>query len=163
IDHLHIDLPRPMIRDKSLDFSFSGLKTAVLNLVIKKHIFPDIDLKFSGMQEKREPYPDKKHLIAEIAAAFQAAVVDVLVTKALDAVRVNKMDTLVVAGGVACNSALRQTIQDKTTEAGIRLCIPAQKYCGDNAAMIGMASIRYFQHGLTADLRMNAVSRFEIY
>jgi N6-L-threonylcarbamoyladenine synthase len=160
VDHSAIELPRPLLHDGTYDFSFSGLKTAVLNLVIRSDIFPDMDLRFSGLPAAKEAKPGKEHLIGRIAAAFQAAVVDVLVTKAISAVTDHGMDLLVVSGGVASNQALRDALKEKTCSEGIRLVIPDRKYCTDNAAMIGIASIRHFRDHRYAPLDMNAVSRW---
>ena len=160
VDHSSINLPRPMMNDHSYDFSFSGLKTAVLNLVIKSDIFEGLDLRFSGLPEAKKPKPGKEHLIPEISAAFQAAVVDVLVTKTIRAAKDTGMDLIVVAGGVASNTALRDALKEKAGLEGIRLVIPERKYCTDNAAMIGIAGIRHFRDGHYAGLDMNAVSRW---
>ncbi len=160
IDHHEIDLPRPMINDEGYDFSFSGLKTAVLNRVIRQEIFPEIDLRFSGLPDGKKPVPGKEGLVSTIAAAFQEAVVDVLVTKAIKAVKDHGMNLLVISGGVASNTALRTRLQSTADEEGIDLIIPERKYCTDNAAMIAIASIRYFKEGLYADLDMNARSRW---
>jgi len=156
-----LNLPRPMLKEAGYDFSFSGLKTAILNLVVKLRIFPDLDLSFSGLPKKRVPAPGMEEFIPRIAAAFQEAVVDVLVTKALRAVQDHKVELLVVSGGVACNTALRESLAQKTAQMGIRLIIPEKKYCTDNAAMIGMASIRHFQQDISAGLDLNAVSRWD--
>ena len=163
VSHDEIDLPRPLINDKGYDFSFSGLKTAVLNLVVKSEIFENADLRFSGLPEKKTPLPEKAHLIPKIAAAFQAAVIDVLTAKAMKALRDNGLDLLVVAGGVASNNTLRQALTEKTRENNTRLVIPDKKYCTDNAAMIGIASIRHFKKGDYAGLDMNAVSRWDLF
>ena len=160
IDPRAFELPRPLMNDGSYDFSFSGLKTAVLNLVIRSEIFADMDLRFSGLPEAKNPLPGKEHLIALISAAFQHAVIDVLVTKAIKAVKDHAMDLLVVSGGVASNTALREALQEKTGSEGIRLVIPERKYCTDNAVMIGLASIRHFRDNRHAPLDMNAVSRW---
>jgi N6-L-threonylcarbamoyladenine synthase len=160
VDHGGVDLPRPLMNDGSYDFSFSGLKTAVLNLVIRSEIFPELDLKFSGLPEAKKPRPGKEHLIPLIASAFQAAVVDVLVTKAIKAVKDFHMDLLVLSGGVASNTALRETLQEKAGRQGIRVVIPDRKYCTDNAAMIGIAGIKHFRERRYASLDMNAVSRW---
>ncbi|HDP25933.1 MAG TPA: tRNA (adenosine(37)-N6)-threonylcarbamoyltransferase complex transferase subunit TsaD [Deltaproteobacteria bacterium] len=155
-----IDLPRPKIHDNSYDFSFSGLKTAVLNLVIRSEIFPEMNLRFSGLPQHKEPVPGKEYLVQKIAAAFQAAVTDVLVVKAIKAVKDCAMDLLVVSGGVASNSSLRHALRERCAGEGIELVIPHRKYCTDNAAMIGIASIRHFREGTRASLDMNAVSRW---
>jgi N6-L-threonylcarbamoyladenine synthase len=159
VDHSGIDLPRPMMNDNSYDFSFSGLKTAVLNLVIKSEIFDGLDLRFSGLPEPKKPRPGKERLIPVIAAAFQAAVVDVLVSKTIKAAKDHGMKLIVVSGGVASNTALREALQQETAEEGIHLVIPERKYCTDNAVMIGIASLRHFRDGHYAPLDMNAVSR----
>ncbi len=160
VDHSAMDLPRPMMNDDSFDFSFSGLKTAVLNLVQRSGIFEGLGLKFAGLPEAKRPRPGREHLVPVIAAAFQAAVVEVLVTKAVRAVKEYGMDLLVVSGGVASNTALREALKEKTAEEHIRLVIPDRKYCTDNAAMVGIASISHFRDGHFATLDMNAVSRW---
>ena len=111
-----IAFPRPMLRE-GLDFSFSGLKTAVVNYVRAN---PDAD-------------------VADVAASFQAAVVDVLVSKLLCATEVTGFPTVVVAGGVAANSALRARLLDEARGAGLRVVVPRVSLCTDNAAMIGSA------------------------
>jgi N6-L-threonylcarbamoyladenine synthase len=160
VDHRTISLPRPLMNDGTYDFSFSGLKTAVLNLVIKSDIFEGLDLRFSGLPEAKKIKPGKEHLIPEISAAFQAAVVDVLVTKTIRAAKDMGMDLIVVSGGVASNTALRETMKERTCQEGISLVIPERKYCTDNAAMIGIAGIRHFRDNHFAGLDMNAVSRW---
>ncbi|MCD6569711.1 MAG: tRNA (adenosine(37)-N6)-threonylcarbamoyltransferase complex transferase subunit TsaD [Deltaproteobacteria bacterium] len=162
VDYTGIDLPRPMISDNSYDFSFSGLKTAVLNLVIKLKIFPDLDLSFSGLPKKRRALPGKEVLIPKIAAAFQDAVIDVIIAKLVRAIKDYNMGLLVVTGGVASNNSLRDCLKETTDKLGIQLIIPDKKYCTDNAAMIGIASIRQFKDkdGKNAYLNMNAISRW---
>lgn len=160
VDHSSVVLPRPMMNDDSYDFSFSGLKTAVLTLVQRSGIFEGLDLKFSGLPEARKPMPGREHLVPVIAAAFQSAVVEVLVTKAVRAVKEYGMDLLVVSGGVASNAALREALKRLSVDERIRLVIPDREYCTDNAAMIAVASIRHFRDGHYANLDMNAVSRW---
>jgi len=160
VNYTGIRLPRPMISDSSYDFSFSGLKTAVLNLVIKMRIFSDLDLSFSGLPKKRIPHPGKEELVPKIAAAFQDAVIDVIIKKALKAIENHEINLLVVTGGVASNNALRGRLKDTAEKTGIELIIPDKKYCTDNAAMIGIASIRQFRQGKFSGLDMNAISRW---
>ncbi len=112
-----IAFPRPMLGD-GLDFSFSGLKTAVVNHV------------------RRDPDAD----VADVAASFQAAVVDVLVTKLLRAASETGIPTVVIGGGVAANSALRTRLLDEAERAGLRAVVPSLSLCTDNAAMVAAAA-----------------------
>jgi len=113
-DATSIAFPRPMLSE-GLDFSFSGLKTAVVNHCRKN---PDAD-------------------VADVAASFQAAVVDVLSSKLMRATEVTGFSTVVVGGGVAANSALRAKLLDEARTTGLRLVMPRVSLCTDNAAMIG--------------------------
>jgi N6-L-threonylcarbamoyladenine synthase len=115
-----IAFPRPM-RNKGLDFSFSGLKTAVVRYVR--------DLESNGNNLKR----------ADIAASFQEAIVDVQVEKALRAAQEREMRTIVIGGGVAANSRLRAKLGEAAAAAGVRLVVPDTKLCVDNGAMIAAA------------------------
>jgi N6-L-threonylcarbamoyladenine synthase len=108
-----IAFPRPMLNDGD-DFSFSGLKTAVVQWV-RKH--PDTD-------------------VADIAASFQAAVVDVLVAKLVRAAVRTGIETIVIGGGVAANSELRTGVLDAADAAGLRAVLPSRELCTDNAAMV---------------------------
>lgn len=112
-----IAFPRPML-DEGNDFSFSGLKTAVV-LYVRKH--PAVD-------------------IADVAASFQAAVVDVLVAKLLRVAAQTGLSTVVIAGGVAANSALRRRLLDEGGSAGLRIVVPSVALCTDNAAMVAAAA-----------------------
>ena len=149
------------MNDYTYDFIFSGLKTAVLNRVLKEDIFEHMDLSFSGLPEEKKPLPGKEDMVPKIAAAFQAAVIDVLVAKAFKAVVDNGMNLLVVTGGVASNGALREALRREAEAKGVRLVIPDRKYCTDNAAMIGIAGLRSIKEGRHASLDMNAVSRWD--
>jgi N6-L-threonylcarbamoyladenine synthase len=108
-----IAFPRPML-DDGHDFSFSGLKTAVVTYC-RRH--PDAD-------------------VADVAASFQAAVIDVLVTKLIRAARAADVDTVVIGGGVAANSGLRARVTEAAEREGLRAVIPGRGLCTDNAAMI---------------------------
>jgi len=123
-DPTAIRFPRPMLDDGN-DFSFSGLKTAVVQYV-RKH--PDVE-------------------VADVAASFQAAVVDVLVTKLLRVSEETGITTLVIGGGVAANSALRARLLDEGVTAGLRVVLPSISLCTDNAAMV--ASVAWWR--LNAD------------
>ena len=118
-DPAAIAFPRPMLDDGN-DFSFSGLKTAVVQYV-RKH--PDAD-------------------VADVAASFQAAVVDVLVTKLRRAPPTTTgIDTVVIGGGVAANSALRARVLDEAAAAGLRVVLPSPALCTDNAAMVAAVGL----------------------
>lgn len=108
-----VDFPRPVLH-KGYDFSFSGLKTAVVNHVRQN---PDFD-------------------VEDVAASFQEAVVDVLIHKARLAAREHGAKGLALAGGVAANSRLRERLLDVSMEDGIRAFLPSRAYCTDNAAMV---------------------------
>ncbi len=119
-------LPRPMLHSGDLNFSFSGLKTAVLNLT-RKH----------PLAEAR----------ADIAAAFQAAMVDVLTTKTVQALRRAKCRRLVVAGGVGANRQLRERLRTEVERMGAAVYFPQLEFCTDNGAMIAFAGAMRLQHG----------------
>jgi N6-L-threonylcarbamoyladenine synthase len=124
-DPAAIAFPRPML-DDGLDFSFSGLKTAVVQYVRK---YPDVD-------------------IADVAASFQAAVVDVLIAKLLGAAAETGIHTVVIGGGVAANSLLRERLLDVAARGEIDLVLPALGLCTDNAAMVaGVAAFRLAADG----------------
>ena len=122
-DPTAVDFPRAMLQE-GYDFSFSGLKTAVINYV-RKH--PDVET-------------------ADVAASFQEAVVDVLVTKARRAAREAGASGLCLAGGVAANSVLRERTLDTCMEDGIRCFLPSRALCTDNAAMIAAAGAWRLAH-----------------
>jgi len=121
----YLRLPRPMLNSGDLDFSFSGLKTAVLYTL-----------------QKMTPAQIKKQTPA-LAAEFQQAVVDVLTTKILSAAKQFQAKTIMLGGGVAANEALRAALKQKTADSGRRFLVPTQKLCTDNAAMIALAA--YYQ------------------
>lgn len=134
---------RPYIAKGNLDFSFSGIKTAAMTII-------------KGI----DPAPGHK-TVCDIAASFQEAAVDVLVNKALWAVKANGVRSLVAAGGVACNSRLRERLAQAAATEGISLTIPPPCYCSDNGAMIAALGYHQFKDGRTADMTLNAVPAWD--
>ncbi len=139
-----INFPRPMLHRPDFDFSFSGIKTAVMQYVHKSS----------------RPI-DETH-IADISASFQASMVEVLTTKALRAAAAEGLERIVVAGGVACNSGLRRQFSQLAAKHGLEVFFPSPALCGDNAAMLGVPADYYLQKGLHADGKMNAVSSWPL-
>ncbi|WP_459929230.1 tRNA (adenosine(37)-N6)-threonylcarbamoyltransferase complex transferase subunit TsaD [Desulfosporosinus burensis] len=131
--------PRAMLEPGSLDFSFSGMKSAVLNT-----------LNSARMKEETLSVPD-------IAASFQQAVVDVLVRKTLLAIEGTGVKTLLLAGGVAANSLLRETLSETLGERSVRLVYPSPILCTDNGAMIATAGYYHYLAGDFAPWTLNAV------
>ncbi|QXE02245.1 tRNA (adenosine(37)-N6)-threonylcarbamoyltransferase complex transferase subunit TsaD [Terribacillus sp. DMT04] len=133
-----IDFPRAWLEPESYDFSFSGLKSAVINTL-------------HNAKQKGETYPP-----ADVAASFQASVVEVLVGKTLRAAEQYGAKQVIVAGGVAANSGLRAALEQAFADKQADLLIPPLALCTDNAAMIGAAASISYQQGKFADLAMNA-------
>jgi len=142
-----INFPRAYLGPDSLDFSFSGLKTAV-SLYVKR---------WHQNKEKRASVQ-----LADIAASFQEAVIDVLVKKIMKAREMSGVDSMVIAGGVACNHVLRERLKDIASENGILFSYPRSEYCTDNGAMIALAGYHRIIKGEQADLSIDARSRFPI-
>ena len=133
-----------MLHKKNFDFSFSGLKTAVL-----QHV------------EKYEGAIDEQQL-ANIAASFQAAVVEVLTRKTLRAAKAEGLERIVVAGGVACNSGLRTTFNELSNKHGVKVFFPSPALCGDNAAMLGVPANYYLEKGRHANDSANALANWTL-
>lgn len=133
-------LPRPMLKSRDLNFSFSGLKTALINLVR--------DWEKEQIEKER----------ANICASFQEAVIDVLAEKCFDALEQFELKKLVVAGGVAANSRLREVLEKRAKIKNIELWIPSKKLCTDNAAMVAALAYFMFQEGTVSDLTLDAYS-----
>lgn len=136
--------PSPKIQDNELDFSFSGLKTAVINLV-------------HNLTQKGEDIDVKN-----IGASYINCVVNCLCDRTEKAIRLINPDKLVIAGGVSANSFLRKDMKALADKYKIKLYMPELKYCGDNAAMVGAQAYFEYQSGHTASLKLNATAALDI-
>ncbi len=133
-----ISFPRVYLEDDSYDFSFSGLKTAVLNYL---------------NQEKQK---GQEISIENVAASFQQAVLDILVDKSFKLANETGSKKIVLAGGVAANQGLREMMEERGTKEGIQIYYPSRILCTDNAAMIGSAAYYNYRKGLISGLSLNA-------
>ena len=143
-DDSRYELPRAHVSGHDLDMSFSGLKTASLNLI-------------HNAQQKGEEL-----ILPDFAASFGRAVSESLVPRVMTAARMKKYGKVAVAGGVAANSRIRADLTAACAQAGDRLFLPELKYCGDNGAMIGCQGYYEYLAGHTAGLDLNAYATRDI-
>ena len=136
------EFPRPMLDRPGLDFSFSGLKTAVV-VAVRGRTLDDAAR-------------------ADVARGFEDAIVETLVAKSLRALRATGLDTLVVAGGVGANRRLREVLTRKLAAAGARAFFPRPEFCTDNAAMIALAGHHRLAAGEREDLAVRARARWPL-
>lgn len=139
-----IDFPRAWLESDTYDFSFSGVKSAVLNYL-------------NQMTMRQEPI-----VPADVAASFQEAVIDVIVTKTMRAAEAEGLKNIALAGGVASNSRLREAMKEAADARGLNLYYPSPIYCTDNAAMIGVAGYYDHKNGIVHDMSLNAVSNLQL-
>ena len=137
-DKKAILLPSPALAGDTLDFSFSGIKTATLNYL-------------NGMAQKNQPINE-----ADVAACYTDKIVSALTEKTRMALKQTGMKTLVLAGGVAANSHLRAALQAMCDRQGVRLAMPDRSLCGDNGAMVAAAGYFQYLNGNLADTSLNA-------
>lgn len=130
--------PRAVMKNRSLDFSYSGLKTAVI------------------LKTRKHPAPLSPSQVSDLAASFQEAAVDMIISRVETALRQQGVNQLVASGGVACNSRLRERLAELSRSLGVRLLLPSPPLCTDNGAMVAMSGLLYFQAGLTSALDLNA-------
>lgn len=143
-----IDFPRPMLRSGNYQFSFSGIKTAVRYFVEKA--------------ERADKIANGEILIEDIAASFQAAVVDVLVAKTVHAAKTTDAQTITLTGGVAANSHLRSSLKSAAAEIGTEVYYPPINLCTDNGAMIAGIAYEKYQQGQRDKLSLNAAANGSI-
>ncbi len=136
--------PRAKLPDTPYDFSFSGLKTAVLQQVQK--------MKQAG----------EKVVVEDVCASFEEAVVDVLVEKTINAAKDLHVVDIAVAGGVAANKHLRHTMMEKALQSGLRCFFPMERYCTDNAAMVAFAGYHQIKAGITTGPDADVYSRLPL-
>lgn len=139
-----IHFPRAKVEDGEYDFSFSGLKSAVLNYL-------------NQCEMKGESI-----VVPDVAASFQKAVIDVLVEHSMDAVKRYGLKKFAIAGGVASNSSLRAAFEQRCAEEGIEFYHPSPIFCTDNAAMIGVAGYYEFIKGVRSGYDLNAVPALKL-
>ena len=139
-----ISFPRAKVAGSDYDFSFSGLKSSVLNYL-------------NAAKMKGEPI-----VTADVAASFQKAVTDVLVEHAMHAVDQYGFSKMAIAGGVASNTALRSAMQEACAKRGVTFYRPSPILCTDNAAMIGAAGYYEFRKGVRSDYSLNAVPNLKL-
>ncbi len=139
-----IHFPRAKVDESEYDFSFSGLKSAVLNYINQAEM------------------KGEKIVVEDVAASFQKAVVDVLVDHSVAAVNKYGLKKFAIAGGVASNSTLRAAFEKRCDEEGIEFFHPSPVYCTDNAAMIGVAGYYEFINGTRSGYDLNAVPALKL-
>ncbi len=142
-----VRFPRPVLSKNSFDFSFSGLKTAVVHYVKANPSSP-------------MGYPEG--LIKNIVSSFQEAVVEVLVKKTLQAAQDQKLKRIVLSGGVAANQRLRQRIKEESLERKLNVYMPSPSFCTDNAAMVGVVGYEYLKRGIQSPYSLNAFSNLPL-
>ncbi|MDI7258415.1 MAG: tRNA (adenosine(37)-N6)-threonylcarbamoyltransferase complex transferase subunit TsaD [Thermodesulfobacteriota bacterium] len=142
-----IRFPRASLGKNSMDFSFSGLKTAVVNFV-------------KAYPEPPGGYPE--NLIRDIVSSFQEAAVEVLVKKTLQAAQSQGLERIVLSGGVAANQCLRQRIKEESFKQKLKVYLPSPFFCTDNAAMVGVVGYEYLKRGIRSPLSLNAFSNLPL-
>ena len=137
-------VPRPSVEGSEFDFSFSGMKTAAINLI-------------HNAEQKKESID-----ISDFGASFIGSVSAILCTKTLKAAERSGAKKIVLAGGVSANTVLRKDMAKRCKENGLELYYPELKYCGDNAAMVGSQGYFEYLAGVRADARLNAYATMDI-
>jgi N6-L-threonylcarbamoyladenine synthase len=139
-----ISLPRPLLDQPHYDFSFSGLKTAVLNYI-----------------NQQEQKGETIH-VPDLAASFQRAIIDILTARIIKAVKEKRVKRVILSGGVAANGRFREILQAELDVMGVGLSFPPPILCTDNGAMIGSVGYFLLQRGITADMELNAIPNLRL-
>ncbi len=153
-----IDFPRSFLNEDRFGFSFSGIKTSVLYYLRDRHL----QIAGKTFDDGVPLMPIDDVLLANICASFQSAVVDVLVTKTIDAAKYFGVQDVAVAGGVSANSALRSAMTSAVKKECLRLFIPQIQYCTDNGAMIAEVGYRKFLRGSFSAFNLSAVANADV-
>ncbi len=150
-DERAYDFPKAQMKDRSLDFSFSGIKTAVRR-----------QAQLEGLESTTASGVEPSARVADMVASFQKAVVDVLVKRTLAACRRERVNTILVTGGVACNKRLRRAFDEAVRPGETKVYFPSPEYTTDNAAMIAAAGFLYFERGLFASYDLSADANLKL-
>lgn len=135
----NIHISKPKFHDNTFDFSFSGIKTSIINYC-------------HNLEQRGETIP-----VCDVAASFQKTVVELLADNTFDAAKTVNVNKIAIAGGVASNSALRKEFELRAEKLGMEFVCPPPVFCTDNAAMIGAAAYHYYKNGEFAGMDLNAV------
>lgn len=150
-DENAIEFPRAVMKNQSLDFSFSGLKTAVRIRATR-----------DGLADGPQALGASSPAVRDLVASFQRTVVETLVATTLKACRREGVSTVLVAGGVACNRRLRRAFDEAAAEEGLAVFLPSPRYATDNAAMIGAAAFLHYEREDFAPLDFNADANLKL-
>jgi N6-L-threonylcarbamoyladenine synthase len=147
-----VKFPRSYLEDNKFEFSFSGIKTSVLYWLMKQGYYP-----VSGKSNIMD-----NDMLKDVCASFQAAVVDVLVEKTIEAVRKYRVNSLSVSGGVSANSELRKRLTIFGKVEDIKVFIPNLELCTDNGAMVALVGSMLLDRGISSNLELTAVPNLSI-
>jgi N6-L-threonylcarbamoyladenine synthase len=160
-----ISFPRSYFKAKeTLDFSFSGIKTAVVNYIAKYRVQSPMSKVKSQKSKPLSTYQliNLSTDVHNIVASFQEAVVDMLIKNTLKGAKIKRAKRIVLAGGVASNSRLRKRLREEAKARSISLCYPKKELCTDNAAMIACCGYYKLKEGIKSNLSLNAVANLSL-
>jgi N6-L-threonylcarbamoyladenine synthase len=160
-----IEFPIPLKGKKNLDFSFSGLKTAVRNVALANDLYVEKKELISFAEFMQQPESERKAMICNIAASFQVTVEKTITGRVEKALKKTNLRQFVLTGGVAANQGMQRSLQALAKKRKNQFFSPKREYCTDNAAMIGYAALQYLKAGHLEEidyLRLNASSKSPI-